>query len=136
MNRIIFDAIVSTRTGEPLEEELKANRLFMEQEVKLNNASKMFEKMQESRETYEQVKAEWLKHESLYGETSYRLGMRDGIGIEKEQAADRRKTFLSFEDMVTLVMIYEAVKKLNITMLGELTLHSEGEGVLGTLEKK
>lgn len=136
MNRVILDAIVSTRTGEPLEEELKANRLFMEQEVKLNNASKMFEKMQESRETYEQVKAEWLKHESLYGETSYRLGMRDGIEIGREQAADRGKTFLSFEDMVTLVMIYEAVKKLNITMLGELTLHSEGEGVLGTLEKK
>ncbi|RKI42438.1 hypothetical protein D7V86_05950 [bacterium D16-51] len=43
------------------------------------------------------------------------------------------ETILSLKDMATLIKIYDAIKKLNITLTGNVEIYTKNEGVLGTL---
>ncbi|RKI41920.1 hypothetical protein D7V86_08170 [bacterium D16-51] len=44
------------------------------------------------------------------------------------------KTILSLEDMAALVAMYDAIKRLNITLTGGIEIHAKKNGVLGVLE--
>ena len=54
------------------------------------------------RQTHKDDKVEdkVIQYISLYTETAYKLGVKDGIKIGVEQKADGDKTILSMEDMV------------------------------------
>lgn len=134
MGKFISDAIVSARTGEPLEREISKRGVLRKQLLELKDALDLLEQTQVSKTVYEQVQNAWIEYGNIYAKEAYRLGVKDGIEIGKEQKIGREKTVLSYKDMVILVKIYDAVKKLNITLLGGLTFHSADEGVLGTLE--
>lgn len=47
--------------------------------------------------------------------------------------AEDSRTILSLKDMATLITIYDAIKKLNITLTGDIEIHTRNKGVLGTL---
>lgn len=48
--------------------------------------------------------------------------------------AEGSETILSLKDMTTLITIYDAIKRLNITLTGDIEVHIRNKGVLGTLE--
>lgn len=134
MEKFISDTIVSARTGEPLEQELRKTGELAKQLLELKDALDLLEQAQVSETVFEQVQDAWIEYGDIYAKASYSLGVKDGIEIGREQKVGREKTILSYEDMVIVIKIYDAVKKLSVTMLGELTCHSADEGVLGTLE--
>lgn len=60
-----------------------------------------------------------------YGDAAYRLGYSDGVLAGMENGADGQKSVPSLKDMASLVCIYDAVRILNIIMLGGAELHLE-----------
>ena len=87
----------------------------------------------ETLELYDKVEDKVIHYISFYAETAYRLGVKDGVSLGMEQGADGKKTILSLEDMIHIMYIYDAVKKLNCIMLGEEGVYDKEESVLGTL---
>ncbi len=68
-----------------------------------------------------------------YGMTAYHLGYSDGILTGNVKTGGR--TVFTLEDMCNLVIIYDAVKQLNITVLGSMEARSKNEGILGALDR-
>ena len=62
-----------------------------------------------------------------YGRTAYHLGYSDG--------KTGSRTVFTVEDMCNLVIIYDAVKQLNITILGSIEARNKEEGILGALDR-
>lgn len=129
---------VNTRMAEPLEKELKRRGVFQNQQMKMRDAmdewNRGLEMTKERWKAFSHVEDAISEYSYVYGKTAYRLGYSDGMLVGIEQGADREKTIFSLEDMTSLVSIYDAIKKLNIIMLGELEVHRKGEGVLGELD--
>jgi len=131
---MLSDEIVITRTGEALEEELKKAG-YHKKLKEIADITKVWRKGMtgETLELYDRVEDKVMQYISFYAETAYRFGVKDGIRLGMEQGADGKKTILSLEDMVHIMYIYDAVKKLNLIMLGEDGVYDKEEGVLGTL---
>ncbi len=68
-----------------------------------------------------------------YGRTAYHLGYSDGILTGNVKTGGR--TVFTLGDMCNLVIIYDAVKQLNITVLGSMEARSKNEGILGALDR-
>lgn len=133
----LTEEIVKSRMAEPLERELKKEGVFQNQLMKMREALHKWngevEMTQERVEAFSCVEEAMAEYTYIYGETAYRLGYSDGMLAGMEQGSDRSKTIFSLEDMSSLISIYDAIKKLNIIMLGRLEVHQKEEGVLGTL---
>ena len=130
----LSDAMVINRVGEALEEELeKAGQYKKLKEIA--DITKVWRKGMagETLELYDKVADKVMQYISFYAETAYRLGVKDGTKLGMEQEADGKKTILSLKDMIHIIYIYDAVKKLNLIMLGEDGVYNKEEGVLGTL---
>ncbi len=131
---MLSDEIVITRTGEALEKELKKAGHYKKLK-EISDITKIWRKgmTEKTLELYDKVEDKVIQYISFYTETAYRLGVKDGIRLGMEQGADGKKTILSLEDMVHIMYIYDAVKKLNFIMLGEDGVYDKEEGILGTL---
>lgn len=70
-----------------------------------------------------------------YGMTAYHLGYSDGILTGTEDGKTGGRTVFTLGDMCNLVIIYDAVKQLNITVLGNMEARSKNEGILGALDR-
>ena len=70
-----------------------------------------------------------------YGMTAYHLGYSDGILTDTEDGKTGCRTVFTLGDMCNLVIIYDAVKQLNITVLGSMEARSKNEGILGALDR-
>lgn len=70
-----------------------------------------------------------------YGMTAYHLGYSDGILTGTEDGKTGGRTVFTLGDMCNLVIIYDAVKQLNITVLGSMEARSKNEGILGALDR-
>lgn len=70
-----------------------------------------------------------------YGMTAYHMGYSDGILTGTEDGKTGGRTVFTLGDMCNLVIIYDAVKQLNITVLGSMEARSKNEGILGALDR-
>ena len=84
---------------------------------------------------YDRLEDEWTKYNILYGEKSYRLGFEDGMQIASEREIRAKGSVLSFQDMTRLIYLYDAVKKLNMFLLGEWDNYDRGSGTLKELDR-
>lgn len=136
----LSDELVETRMGDPLEKKLRENRKFMRRQEELAGI------LRECWEIRPRTKGQRVKksdkiwdgigrYNYSYGETAYRLGYEDGVRAGMEQKAAGKRSMLSLEDMTDLVRMYDAVKRLNITLHGGNEYHEKDEGVLGALER-
>ncbi len=130
----LSDEIVMNRTSEALEEELEKAG-YREKLKEITGITKIWRKgmSKETLKLYDKVEDKVIQYISLYAEAAYKLGVKDGVKIGMEQKADGDKTILSMEDMVHIIYIYDAVKKLNCIMLGEEGAYDKEESILGTL---
>lgn len=80
-------------------------------------------------ESYTSVEDAITRYCYAYGETAYCLGHSDGRLIGMEQGPDGKKSILSLEDMTSLVYMYDAIRQMNITMLGDIKIHQKENGV-------
>ena len=71
----------------------------------------------------------------MYGEESYRLGFEDGMQTASEKEIRAKGSVLSFQDMTHLVYLYDAVKKLNMFLLGEWDNYDRDRGTLKELDR-
>lgn len=131
------EEFIMLRMSEPLEEELRKEKKFKKQKDELwhaisnwNNMSKMTQKQLED---FEFIEDALSKYTQIYGEIVYRLGYSDGLQIGAEQNVLEKETFLSLKDMSNLISIYDAVKKLKITLLGTLDIYPENDSIMGLL---
>ena len=70
-----------------------------------------------------------------YGITAYHLGYSDGVLTGTEDGKTGGRTVFTLGDMCNLVIIYDAVKQLNITVLGNMEARSKNKGILGALDR-
>ena len=139
------DEVVENRLGEALEAELSKSGIKEKQKeisciisrlcsnmtngTILDYASKRKEEM----DILDEAEQKILQYISFYGETAYRLGAMDGIKYGMEQKAEGKDTILSLEDMVHIIYIYDAVKKINDVMIGKNEIYDGRKGILGAL---
>ena len=88
----------------------------------------------EQSELYRQVEKAVTDYNIMYGQAAYRQGFEDGVNVGKEQSLDGQKTIFSLQDMIHMVAIYDAVKQLNVTLLGD-NLHDRNGGVLKDFDR-
>ena len=129
------EKITEKRMDEALGAELEKDKEFWKQAKKLQGAMKDLRKAIEEKrpaqkktlETIDDVIADYMY---IYGKAAYRLGYSDGILTGAEKGNCGRKTVFTLEDMYSMVVMYDAVKKLNITMLGSMEARCNEEGVI------
>ena len=135
----ISEEFVVARTGEPLETRLKNSDSFQQQMKSLHKASKAFTrdsvKSDECWKMFDRLEDEWSKYNIRYGEESYRLGFEDGVQLASEREIRAKGSVLDVKDMVHLVSMYDAVKKLNKLLLGEWEIHRRDGGELEELDR-
>ena len=129
---------VRIRMAYPLEDELRKRKDFKNQQTKLreallnwNGKSKMTQKQLEA---FDYIEDALTAYVYTYGETAYRLGFSDGMDIGMDKNPSNKRTVLSLEDMSNLVSIYDAVRKLKITLFGSLDISPKKDSVLGLLD--
>lgn len=129
----------AARTGEGMEARLQKNEGFQQQMKSLHRASKMFTrdsvKSDECWEAFNSLEYEWGKYNIWYGEESYRLGFEDGIQLASEKKFRLSGSVLSYQDMVHLIYIYDAIKKLNKLLLGGWEVKRQDGGILKELDR-
>ena len=112
-----------TAVLEELEARLRDSDTFRRQMKSLHEASKAFSKdsgmSKKCWKLYDTLENEWSKYNIMYGEESCRLGFEDSMQITSEKEIRAKGSVLSFMDMTHLVYLYDAVKKLNVFLLGE-----------------
>ena len=130
---------LAARTGEALEARLRDSDTFRQQMKSLHEASKAFSKdsgmSEKCWKLYDRLEDEWTKYNILYGEESYRLGFEDGMQIASEKKIRAKGSVLSFQDMTHLIYLYDAVKKLNVFLLGEWDNYDRDNGTLKELDR-
>jgi hypothetical protein len=133
------EKLVKNRMAEPLETELQKRGIIQNQQADMKRALDKWndglEMTEEIMEAYTGVEDAIARYCYVYGETAYCLGYSDGRLTGMEQGADGKKSVLSLEDMTSLVYMYDAIKKLNITMLGDIITHQKENGVFGALDR-
>ena len=136
---LITDEFVFARTGEPLEARLKDSDSFRQQMKSLHGAAKKFTrdsvKSDECWKTFGRLEEEWSKYNIRYGEESYRLGFEDGVQLASERKIRAKGSVLDVQDMTHLVYLYDAVKKLNVFLLGEWDNYDRDCGTLKELDR-
>lgn len=136
----LSDQLVETRMGEPLEKRLKEDSRFMQRQeelaVILPECGKMCSQTKKQRmEISDKIWDGIGRYNYAYGEAAYRLGYEDGVRVGLEKKAAGKRSMFSMEDMADMVRMYDAVKLLNVTLLGQNEYHDRNEGVLGALER-
>lgn len=135
----ISEKFLAARTGEALEARLRDSDTFRQQMKCLHEASKAFSNgsgmSKECWKMYDTLENEWTKYNIMYGEESYRLGFEDGMQIASEREIRAKGSVLSFIDMTCLVYLYDAVKKLNMFLLGEWDNYDRSSGTLKELDR-
>lgn len=135
----ISEEFIAARTGEPLETRLKNSAAFRQQMKSLRKASKAFTrasvKSDECWKAFDRLEEEWSKYNIRYGEESYRLGVEDGIQLACEKEMRAKGSVLDVKDMTHLVYLYDAVKKINVFLLGEWDNYGRDSGVLKELDR-
>ena len=135
----ISEEFLAARTGEALEARLRGSDTFRQQMKSLHEASKAFSKdsgmSEECWKLYDRLEDEWTKYNILYGEESYRLGFEDGMQIASEREIRAKGSVLSFKDMTHLIYLYDAVKKLNVFLLGGWDNYDRDSGTLKELDR-
>ena len=135
----ISKEFLAARTGEALEARLRDSDTFRQQMKSLHEASKAFSKdsgmSEEYWKLYDRLEDEWTKYNILYGEESYRLGFEDGMRIASEREIRAKGSVLSFKDMTHLIYLYDAVKKLNVFLLGGWDNYDRDNGTLKELDR-
>ena len=126
---------VNQRTGEPLEERLREQPDFQKLKKELKRRIDILGEHSISWEEIEALENAFAKYCSVYGRRAYLLGYEDGKQIEEEHQIKMKKSVLSLREMKRLINVYDAVKKLEITMLGNSFAHENGDGVLGMLKQ-
>ena len=133
-----MDNLVKVRMGEALEEELRKDINFQQRQKEWRNAAKEFDSMvsmtQEQWFAFERVEDVFLSYNSAYGEAAYKMGFSDGIQLRWEQEAGEEKSFLSFEDMIRLISVYDAARQLKKVLLGSVDEHWEEAGAFSVFE--
>lgn len=135
----LSDKFILARTGEPLEDRLRKSERFRQQIQSLSKISKVFAEnialSEEQRKLYGRMDDEWSEYSTVYGEESYRLGFEDGVQLAAEHTIRAKGSVLSVEDMIHLVYMYDAIKKLNTLLLGEWEIHGRECGILEELDR-
>ena len=135
----ISEEFLAARTGEALEARLCDSDSFRQQMKCLHEASKAFSKdsgmTEKCWKLYDTLENEWTKYNIKYGEESYRLGFEDGVQIASEREIRAKGSVLSFQDMTHLIYLYDAVKKLNMFLLGEWDNYDRDRGTLKELDR-
>ena len=135
----ISEEFLAARTGEALEARLRDSDTFRQQMKSLHEASKAFSKdsgmSKKDWKLYDVLENEWTKYNIQYGEESYRLGFEDGMQIASEREIRTKGSVLSFQDMTHLIYLYDAVKKLNMFLLGEWDNYDRDRGALKELDR-
>ncbi len=135
----ISEEFFAARTGEALEARLRDSGTFRQQMKSLHEASKAFSKdsgmLKKGWKLYDRLEDEWTKYNILYGEEAYRLGFQDGVQTASEREIRAKGSVLSFTDMTHLVYLYDAVKKLNVFLLGEWDNYDRDCGTLKELDR-
>lgn len=136
---LISEEFLAARTGEALEERLHGNEKFQQQVKCMHKASKAFSNgsgmSEKCWKLYDTLENEWMKYNIMYGEESYRLGFEDGVQIASEREIRAKGSVLSFQDMTHLVYLYDAIKKLNMFLLGEWDNYDRDSGMLKELDR-
>ncbi len=134
----ISEEFFAARTGEALEARLRDSGTFRQQMKSLHEASKAFSKdsgmLKKGWKLYDRLEDEWTKYNILYGEEAYRLGFQDGVQTASEREIRAKGSVLSFTDMTHLVYLYDAIKKLNVFLLGEWDNYDRDCGTLKELD--
>lgn len=135
----ISEKFIAARTGEALEARLRDSDTFRRQMKSLHETSKAFSKdsgmSKKSWKLYDRLEDEWTKYNILYGEEAYRLGFEDGVQIASEREIRAKGSVLSFTDMTHLIYLYDAVKKMNVFLLGEWDNYDRDSGMLKELDR-
>ena len=135
----ISKEFLAARTGEALEARLRDSDTFRQQMKSLHEASKAFSKdsgmSEKCWKLYDRLEDEWTKYNIQYGEESYRLGFEDGMQIASEKKIRAKGSVLSFQDMTHLIYLYDAVKKLNVFLLGGWDNYDRDSGTLKELDR-
>lgn len=135
----ISEEFLAARTGEVLEARLRESDKFQQQMKCLHEASKAFLKdsgmSKKCWKLYDTLENEWTKYNIMYGEESYRLGVEDGVQIASERGIRVQGSVLSFKDMTHLIYLYDAVKKLNMFLVGEWEIYDRDSGILKELDR-
>ena len=126
---IISEEFFAARTGEVLEARLRD----MED---LHKALRVFSKAaglsKKTWKLYDALDDAWTEYNIMYGEESYRLGLEDGMQIASEREIRKKGSILSSKDMTHL---YDAVKKINMFLLGEWDNYDRKSGILKELDR-
>lgn len=132
------EEFVMLRMAEPLEEELRKEKNFKKQQAELWNVLLSWSNnsitTQKQIEDFSYIENTLSDYTRIYGEVAYRLGYSDGLKICMDQKRSSNKTFLSLEDMSNLISIYNAVKKLKLTLLGTLEISPQKDSIIGLLD--
>ena len=135
----ISKEFLDARTGEALEAKLRDSDTFRQQVKCLHEASKAFSKdsgmSKKYWKLYDTLENEWSKYNIMYGEESYRLGFEDGMQTASEKEIRAKGSVLSFQDMTHLIYLYDAVKKLNMFLVGEWEIYDRESGILKELDR-
>ena len=136
---IISEEFLAARTGEVLEARLRKSDKYQQKMEDLHKASGVFSKAaglpQKSWKLYDALDNAWTEYNIMYGEESYRLGFEDGVQLASEKKFRLSGSVLSYQDMVHLIYIYDAIKKLNKLLLGEWEVKRQDGGVLEELDR-
>ncbi len=136
---IISEEFLAARIGEVLEARLRKSDKYQQKMEDLHKASGVFSKAaglpQKSWKLYDALDNAWTEYNIMYGEESYRLGFEDGMQVASEKEIRENGSVLSFKDMTHLVYLYDAVKKLNVFLLGEWDNYDRDSGILKELDR-
>lgn len=136
---IISEEFFTARMGEVLEARLRENDKYQKKMEDLHKASKVFLKAaglsKKTWKLYDALDDAWTEYNIMYGEESYRLGFEDGMHIVSERKIREKGSILSFKDMTHLVYLYDAVKKINMLLLGEWDNYDRESGILKELDR-
>ncbi|MDE7327023.1 MAG: hypothetical protein K2N63_12265 [Lachnospiraceae bacterium] len=135
----LSEEFIFARTGDPLEQRLWNSDRFKRQMKSLQEASRAFTrnsvKSEKCWEAFIRLEKEWIEYDVRYGEESYRLGVEDGIQLVSEGKIRAKGSVLDVKDMTHLIYMYDAIKKLNIILLGEWEIYSRDGGMLEELDR-
>lgn len=134
-----MECITEEMIEKRIEERFCRLEAFQQQKKKVSNAIKALDVKTETGQDFcERVNAledTFAKYSFLYGKEAYRLGVEDGVQIATEHNVKLNKSILTIRDMTHLVYIYDAVKSLNMVLLGDIRVHNQADGVLGALDR-
>lgn len=136
--RFISEEFLAARIGKALEERLRSSDKFQQKMKDLLKASKTFSKNSDLSKNdwklFDALENEWIEYDVMYGEESYHLGFEDGMQIASEREIRVKGSVLSFKDMTHLIYLYDAIKKLNVFLLGEWDNYNRDSGILKELD--